>query len=119
MAKLPPIDFGLRTVTDLLHRGKREEAVVELHRLEKAGKASPALISLKLKLHSAKRGRPPFGATRLWSEIGAQNDYLRSKAMPYKDRMDALGARYMLRKTQVETAIAKYEKAKAEHDSFE
>ena len=55
--------------------------------------------------------RQPFGATHLWYEIGTANEGLRNRGSSYDERMDKLGVRFMLARTQVETAIAKYERA--------
>ncbi|WP_455873075.1 hypothetical protein [Rhizobium yanglingense] len=47
--------------------------------------------------------------THLWYDIGIDNDDLRTAGVGYEERMDKLGGRYMLAKTQIETAVAKYE----------
>ncbi|WFU89018.1 hypothetical protein QA644_08240 [Rhizobium sp. CC1099] len=109
MAKLPPIDVHAYWVRNLLHRGKRPEALARLNAAIDSGKAGPETIALADYLANAKRGRQPFGATYLWYEIGIDNDEMRAAGIAYDERMDRLGGRYMLAKTQIETAVAKFE----------
>jgi hypothetical protein len=109
VAKLPPIDVNAFWIRDLLHRGQREEALTRLERVIATGRAGAETLALAEFLKRAKRGRPPFGATHLWYSIGAENDEMRCAGATYEQRMDRLGAKYMLARTQVETAVAKYE----------
>lgn len=111
MAKLPPIDVTAFRIRDLLHRGKRDEAVKMLNATIQAGRAGAETLALADYLQNAKRGRQPFGATHLWHEIGIDNDEMRSAGLNYDQRMEKLGVRYMLAKTQIETAVGKYEAA--------
>jgi len=75
------------------------------------GHARSDTLALAAYLRSAKRGRQPFGATHLWHEIGIDNDEMRTAGLSYEERMARLGGRHMLARTQVETAIAKFEAA--------
>lgn len=109
MAKLPPIDVPAYWIRDLLHRGRRDEALAKLDAAIASGKAGAKTRALAEYLRTAKRGRQPFGATHLWYDIGIDNDEMREAGLSYADRMDKLGAKYMLAKTQIETAIAKFE----------
>ncbi|TCU13087.1 hypothetical protein [Rhizobium sullae] len=109
MAKLPPIDTEAFWIRDLLHRGKRADALARLRAVIDAGRAGPEAKALAEYLATAKRGRQPFGATHLWYEIGIDNDEMRTAGVGYEERMDKLGGRFMLAKTQIETAVAKYE----------
>lgn len=111
MAKLPPIDAELIWIRDLLHGGKRPEALARLDAHIAKGTASAEAIALRDSLRSAKRGRQPFGGSHLWHDIGADNDEMRTDGVTYAARMDHLAAKYMLGTTRIETAIAKYEHA--------
>lgn len=114
MAKLPRIDPGGRWLRDLLHSGRREEALQRIEALIQAGKAGDETKKLAAYLASAGRGRQPFGGTHLWYEIGMDNEIMRDDGASYAERMAKLTGQYMLAQTQVETAIAKYERAMAE-----
>lgn len=114
MAKIPPIDVQAYWIRDLLHRGRRQEALDRLQTIMASGKAGTETVALAEYLATAKRGRQPFGATHLWYEIGTDNDELRDSGASYEERMSKLGSRYMLARTQIETAIAKFEAAMEE-----
>lgn len=111
MAKLRGIDIQAYWIRDLLHRGKRKEALKRLSEIMATGQAGAETIGLADYLASAKRGRQPFGATHLWYDIGIENDEMREAGTSYEERMSALGVKYMLAKTQIETAVAKFEAA--------
>lgn len=111
VAKLPPIDVHAHWIRDLLHRGRREEALDRLHKVLASGKAGAETRALAEYLATAKRGRQPFGARHLWYEIGIDNDDLRAKGMPYAERLAELAARYMIADRQLKAAIARYEAA--------
>jgi hypothetical protein len=111
MAKLPPIDVQVHWIRDLLHRGRRQEALDRLKAVIATGKAGKPTLELAEYLSSAKRGRQPFGAKHLWPDIGAENDEFRSAGVPYEERLSRLGAKFMLDRPQVATAIAQWESA--------
>ena len=111
MAKLPPIDVPAFRIRELLHRGRRDQAIKMLNATIEAGRGGAETLALADYLKTAKRGRQPFGATHLWHEIGIENDEMRSAGVGYDERMEKLGVRYMLAKTQTETAVGKYEAA--------
>ncbi len=112
MAPLPrKFDAQIHGISDLFHSGKRAEALRMLDSAIASGRAGDETKALAEYLRTAKRGRQPFGATHLWYEIGTANEGLRNGGSSYDERMDKLGVRFMLARTQVETAIAKYERA--------
>ncbi|MDX8495862.1 hypothetical protein RFN29_30405 [Mesorhizobium sp. VK22B] len=99
-------------IRDLLHAGLRVEALQMLEAVIAGGSAGADTMELANFLRSASRGRQPFGARHRWTEIGAENDELRSAGMNYEDRLTALSVKYRLGdESKVKTAIAKYEAA--------
>jgi hypothetical protein len=112
MAKLPPIDVPAHWIRNLLHHGKREEALAWINDLIASGKAGAETRALAEYLATAKRGRQPFGSKHLWPEIGAENDELRSAGVSYEQRLEMLSLKYRLGdKTKVKIAIARWEAA--------
>ncbi len=111
MAKLPPIDLPAIWIRDALNRGDREKALRLLDEAIAAGRAGPSTLELAGYLRGAKRGRQPFGASYLWWDIGRDSDELAEQGMTRESRLEALGVRYMLAPRQVETALAKYNRA--------
>lgn len=111
MAPLPKIDVQAIWIKDLLHRGKRVEALAMLDKAIASGTAGEETIALADYLRTAGKGRQPFGATHLWYFIGTDNDELRHRDVDYDDRLKELGEKYMLNITQIATAIGKYERA--------
>ncbi|QND59840.1 hypothetical protein [Mesorhizobium huakuii] len=115
MAPLPKgFDAHSFWILDLLHRGKRKEAKERIIKVLATGRAGPETQKIAAEVFAPKRGRQPYGAKHLWFEIGTENDIMRGAGVAYERRMDDLGGRYMLAKTQIEIAIAKYEAAMIE-----
>lgn len=120
MAPLPkPFDAKVHWIKDLLHRGKRAEALVMLEEALADGTAGEETRELADYLRTAKKGRQPFGATHLWYEIGRDNEDLIDQGMSYGDRLKELGVRYLLNPTQIATSLGKYTRAMDEISSIE
>jgi hypothetical protein len=112
MAKLPPIDTQAHWIRDLLHRGRRNEALARINRAIAQGSAGRETLELAEYLASAKRGRQPFGSKHLWPDIGIENDEMREAGMSREERLRALSIKYRMGDpAKVATAIATYEKA--------
>lgn len=110
MAPLPKLDLDIFLIKDLLHLGKREEALARIKELVDSGRAGEKTIELAEYLKTAGKGRQPFGVKHLWFEIGQFNDEMRDQGMSYADRMAALKLRYRVDdESKLKTWIGKYE----------
>jgi hypothetical protein len=98
---------------DLLHAGRRGEAVAALEAAEAAGTCKAGALGLLTSLRSAGRGRQPYGARHRWYEIGTENAVLRDQGVPYAERLQRLASKFRLGdQSKVATAIAVYERAR-------
>lgn len=112
MAKLPPIDTQAHWIRDLLHRGRRKEALARINRAIERGSAGRETLELAEYLASAKRGRQPFGSKHLWADIGMENDDMRDAGVPYEERLRSLSVKYRMGDlAKVKQAISTYESA--------
>lgn len=111
MAPLPKMDLLAIKIKDLLHLGKREDALSMIEKATAEGTAGEETMKIAEYLRIAGKGRQPFGKTHLWYQIGVVNDELRDAGMGYDDRCEELGKLYGLNKTQISTALGKYERA--------
>lgn len=111
MAPLPKMDLNIFWIKDMLHRGRRAEALAMLDKAIANGTAGDETLALAEYLRTAGKGRQPFGATHLWYNIGQDNDELRDAGISYDERCEELGRRYDLNKTQISTSLGKYERA--------
>ena len=107
MAKLPPIEIRAHWAHDDLDKGKvhREKALSFLR------EAGDGPLARELRDTVKKRGRQPFGAMHRWWDIGVDNDQLEGAGIGRQERLDRLAVSYMLNPRQVETALAKYNRA--------
>lgn len=107
MAKLPPIEVKALWALEELHKGKphREKALSFLR------EAGDGPLARELRDTVNRRGRQPFGGTHRWWDIGVDNDDLVLQGMDYDDRCVVLGHKFMLNPRQIESALAKYNRA--------
>ena len=105
MARLPKIEIKAHRAREELHKGNREKGLAFL------AEAGDGPIARELRAATAKRGRQPFGASHRWYDIGVDNEELTERGWSREDRLEELGAAYMLNPRQIETALAKYNRA--------
>lgn len=114
MAKLPIIEIKAHWARDELHKGNREKGLAFL------AEAGDGPIARELRAAIGKRGRPPFGASHRWWDIGIDNDEMREAGVPHAERMHRLALHYRLNdESKLKTAIAKYERAMDEVRSID
>ncbi|MGH6774580.1 hypothetical protein [Brucella tritici] len=113
MAPLPkPFDAKVHWIKDLLHRGKRAEALQMLEKALTDGTAGEETRALADYLRSAKKGRQPFGTKHLWFDIGRDDEDMQEQGMSRQERMSVLKEKYKVYdETKFSTWINMYERA--------
>jgi hypothetical protein len=119
MAPLPPIDFDVIPLLDLLNEGKerRAEAKARLLEILATGKAGPETQKLAAEVFGAKRGKPKYGTKNRWFDVGRANDELRDAGMPPQERVEVLRRRFTKKKgdafdnRSIEKLIGQYDRA--------
>ena len=113
MAPLPkPFDAKVHWIKDLLHHGKRAEALVMLEKALADGTAGEETKALAEYLRAAKKGRQPFGMKHLWFDIGRDDEDMQQQGISRPERMAALKAKYKVYdETKFSTWINMYERA--------
>jgi hypothetical protein len=107
MAKLPPIEIKAIWARQELNMGKahRDKALAFLR------EAGDGPIAQELRTITARKGRQPFGSSHLWWEIGIRKEELLADGVGYYAGCKQLGVEFMLEARQIETALAKYNRA--------
>lgn len=113
MAKLPkPFDVEEFWIRNLLHRGRREDAIAKLQAAIDSGNAGAETLELAEYLRTAGRGRQPFGVKHLWIEIGALYEQMKDDGIPRSERFQALRRAYPANdESDYRKMIGKYRRA--------